>query len=206
MSTTHSSATNALPTSPSTVQESQAHASVRPNFAQSSSSSSELKTQSTAQPHKEGQMSVGEQGDLHKKDVEDTEGSIAKITSGLGGVRPAFTSSAPPSFVLETRADSCGGICAQMIVNAPLAAIEKVSPSFAQGLTSAASSVATGVQNLASTATHAAAQYNQAPLEASKSQQSQVRTLQFVAGEVALTFLIRLRTGAAGDDRLRRAR
>lgn len=78
-----------LPTSASTIQESQTHASVRPTFAQSTSSSSELMSQSTTQPHHAGQMNVGEQGQLQKKDLEETEGSIARITSGIGGVRSA---------------------------------------------------------------------------------------------------------------------
>ncbi|BGP24565.1 hypothetical protein JCM10295v2_003483 [Rhodotorula toruloides] len=136
-----------LPTSASTIQESQTHAFIRPNFAHSSSTSSDLMSQSSTQPHQEGQMNVGEQGQLHNTDLQETEGGIAKITSGIGGI----------------------------LVNAPLAAIEKISPSFAQGLSSAASSVATGVQNLASSATHAATQYSQFTVEESTHVQPQIQ-------------------------------
>ncbi|BGP31990.1 hypothetical protein JCM10296v2_003769 [Rhodotorula toruloides] len=148
-SSTHGTASD-LPTSASTIQESQTHASIRPTFAQSTSSSSEVMTQSTTQPHHSGQMNVGEQGQLQKKDLGETEGSIARITSGIGGI----------------------------LVYAPLAAIEKVSPSFAQGLSNAASSVAHDVQNLASSATHAATQYNQFTVEESSTVPSQSQQVQ----------------------------
>lgn len=88
-SLTHDTASD-LPTSASTIQESQTHASIRPTFAKSTSSSSELMSQSTTQPHHAGEMTVGEQGQLQKKDLQETEGSIARITSGIGGVRSAF--------------------------------------------------------------------------------------------------------------------